>query len=110
MAVDRRRVRIRDGVPWCVTLFVGVRVLLSVISVVGVHDATPASGVAGAIGTGAEVPATPGWHNAIDGTDRWDAAWFIEIADRGYDDDDASAAFFPGYPLVIRIADLLLPV
>ena len=44
----------------------------------------------------------PGWHNAYDGTDRFDAAWFLKIADTGYRDDDASAAFLPGYPLAIR--------
>jgi hypothetical protein len=84
-------------------------VLLSVLGVVGVRDATPTEGVAGAIGTGTEVPATAGWHNAIDGTDRWDAAWFIRIADDGYRTDDASSAFFPAYPLAITIADEVLP-
>lgn len=56
------------------------------------------------------VPATSGWHNAIDGTQRWDAGWFERIAHDGYRSDDASAAFFPGYPLAIRGLTWVLPL
>lgn len=37
---------------------------------------------------------------------RWDAVWYLGIADRGYD-GGADAAFFPLYPLVVRT--LVLP-
>jgi hypothetical protein len=33
---------------------------------------------------------------------RWDAAWYLRIADSGYAGSDARAAFFPLYPLLIR--------
>jgi hypothetical protein len=54
--------------------------------------------------------ATPGWHNAIDGTDRWDAGWFQQIARVGYGWNPSSAAFFPGYPLAIRAVAASTPV
>jgi Mannosyltransferase (PIG-V) len=56
------------------------------------------------------IPATPGWHNAIDGTNRWDAGWFERIARDGYDWSYSSAAFFPGYPLAIRALVAAAPV
>ena len=34
---------------------------------------------------------------------RWDSVWFLAIADGGYD-DGAREAFFPLYPLLVRIA------
>jgi hypothetical protein len=73
-------------------------VALSLLAVLTVGTVQPPSSA----GSGVEVPATPGWHNAIDGTDRWDALWFERIARNGYNPQDASAAFFPGYPLSIR--------
>jgi hypothetical protein len=33
---------------------------------------------------------------------RWDAAWYLAIADSGYGPDPARAAFFPLYPLLVR--------
>jgi hypothetical protein len=33
---------------------------------------------------------------------RWDAVWYLRIADSGYADSDPRAAFFPLYPLLIR--------
>ena len=33
---------------------------------------------------------------------RWDAVWYLRIADSGYGDSAARAAFFPLYPLLIR--------
>ena len=35
---------------------------------------------------------------------RWDAAWYLRIADSGYGDSAPRAAFFPLYPLLIRSA------
>ena len=34
---------------------------------------------------------------------RWDSVWFLAIADGGYG-DGTSAAFFPLYPLLVRVA------
>jgi Mannosyltransferase (PIG-V) len=100
------RVRLRDGVGFSVAVFLGIRVLLSLLAVLTVGTVRPPSSA----GSGVAVPATPGWHNAIDGTDRWDAGWFERIAQEGYDPNDASAAFFPGYPLVIRAVTTALPI
>ena len=33
---------------------------------------------------------------------RWDAVWYLRIADSGYADSEPRAAFFPLYPLLIR--------
>ena len=33
---------------------------------------------------------------------RWDAAWYLRIADSGYAGSEARAAFFPLYPLLVR--------
>ena len=46
---------------------------------------------------------TTGWHNAVTGTERQDAARFLAIATHGYARDDGSAAFFPVYPLAVRV-------
>src|SRR5215216_2115534 len=33
---------------------------------------------------------------------RWDAVWYLRIADSGYGDSAPRAAFFPLYPLLVR--------
>jgi len=48
-------------------------------------------------------PATTGIHNMWDGLDRLDARWFTFVAEEGYDAAPHSAAFFPLYPVAIRI-------
>ena len=35
---------------------------------------------------------------------RWDAVWYLRIADSGYGDSTPRAAFFPLYPLLVRSA------
>jgi len=49
----------------------------------------------------------------------WDGFWYLEIASSGYPSNipanvtyfmlEARAAFFPGFPMIIRIADAVLP-
>src|ERR687897_1030699 len=34
---------------------------------------------------------------------RWDSVWFLRIADTGYGDSSPRAAFFPLYPLLVRV-------
>lgn len=99
-------VRFRDGALFCIGVFVCLRLALSIIAALSVGSVTPP----GSAGSGDEVPSSPGIHNIVDGTDRWDALWFERIAREGYRPDDASAAFFPGYPLAIRAVDLITPV
>jgi hypothetical protein len=99
-------VRFRDGAAFCIGVFACVRIALSLIAALSVGSVTPPGGA----GSGDEVPSSPGLHNIVDGTDRWDALWFERIAREGYRPDDASAAFFPGYPLAIRAVDVVTPV
>jgi hypothetical protein len=101
-----REVRLRDGVLFSAAVFATVRIVLSLLAVETVGAVHPPSSA----GSGVAVPATAGWHNAIDGTERWDAGWFERIARDGYRSDDASAAFFPGYPLAIRGVTTVLPL
>ncbi|MFL5791763.1 MAG: mannosyltransferase family protein [Actinomycetota bacterium] len=91
-------VRLRDGLRFCATVFVIARVALAIVAVLAVGTVEPPSSAA----ADALVPATPGWHNALDGTDRWDAGWYEHLAIDGYTSQEGIAAFFPGYPLTIR--------
>ncbi|HEY2507239.1 MAG TPA: mannosyltransferase family protein [Streptosporangiaceae bacterium] len=50
---------------------------------------------------------TNGWHNAFTDWNKWDSLWFLQIAQHGYSNQNASAAFFPGYPLLIRAVGYL---
>ena len=101
------RRRLRDGWRPCLVVFLGSRLALSLVSIVAVGPLEPLDPV--------DVPgrpgpaATPGWHNAIDGTERQDAVWYLALAERGWSPDDASAAFFPLYPLAVRAVSWVLP-
>ena len=100
--------RLRDGLRYCLLVFLAVRIGLAMVSVVGptLIEPRPADdrpAVAGwPIG-----PVTPGLHNVITATERQDAAWFLSIATDGYGPDDGSAAFFPLYPLCVRVVSWL---
>jgi Mannosyltransferase (PIG-V) len=93
-------VRLRDGVRTCVLIFLGVRVGLSLLSVIGVHLVEPLPPVN--VPGWPTVEAAVGWHNLWDATVRQDALWFLRIASGGYVPGDGSAAFLPLYPLAIR--------
>src|SRR6476619_1722068 len=99
-------IRFRDGFVFCLAVFICIRLAVSIIAALSVGTITPP----GAAASGDEVPSSPGLHNSVDGTDRWDALWFERVAREGYRSDDASAAFFPGYPIAIRAVDLLTPL
>jgi hypothetical protein len=103
---DSHPVRLRDGLAFSCVVFLGARLLVSLVAVVGVRAKQPPSVAQQDV----SVPATPGWHNAIDGTNRWDAGWLGRIARDGYDWNDQSAAFFPGYPLAIRALAATTPL
>jgi hypothetical protein len=48
------------------------------------------------------------WHHVFTAWERHDALWFLRISAFGYRTDDASAAFFPLYPVLSRgVANLL---
>jgi hypothetical protein len=101
------RRRLRDGLWPCLRVFLAARIGLSLLSVLAVHLIEPLDPVDV---PGREAPpATRGWHNAIDATERQDAIWYLRLADEGWSTDDASAAFFPLYPLTVRAAAWILP-
>ncbi|MBV1854874.1 mannosyltransferase family protein [Catellatospora tritici] len=43
-----------------------------------------------------------GLGGALDAWNRWDVAWYLPIADTGYQPDPLRAAFFPLYPMLVR--------
>jgi hypothetical protein len=54
------------------------------------------------------LPVRNGWHNAITGWLKQDAQHYLYIAQHGYGlNRDASAAFYPGYPILIRVVSYL---
>lgn len=50
----------------------------------------------------------PGWHALFTVWERFDGLWFLRIAETGYASGDGSAAFFPLYPMSIRLVSALL--
>lgn len=88
------------GIRYCVTVFLLVRAGLFVLGTVAVA-VLPAN-------TPATVPgwAAPAvrhdWSAMLTAWERWDALWYLRIAAHGYSPHDGSAAFFPGYPLLVR--------
>ena len=102
------RRRLLDGLRPCLAVFLAARIGMSLLSVAAVHLIDPLDPV--------DVPgragptATTGWHNAIDATERQDAVWYLRLAADGWSTEDASAAFFPLYPLTVRAVTWVLPV
>ncbi len=100
----RAPVRLRDGVQFCVVVYLVARTAISLTGALAVssHPPDPSALSPGAPPSRFITPATPGFHNAIDGMDRWDETWFAWIAKDGYGRDDHRAAFMPGYPMLVR--------
>ncbi|MGZ8580660.1 MAG: mannosyltransferase family protein [Actinomycetota bacterium] len=95
-------VRLREGLRDSLLVFLGVRIGFSVLGLVAVGLIASRQGPP-AVGGWPIAPATHGWQALVTASERQDAAWFLAIATRGYDPADGSAAFFPLYPLLIRI-------
>jgi hypothetical protein len=98
---DAERARIRNGLRYCLWVFLGLRVGLSVMALAGVGLLPPIDNAVGPPGWPAS-EVTPGWHNLVTAWERFDALWFLRIATGGYVDGDGSAVFFPLFPLLIR--------
>jgi hypothetical protein len=97
MEDDADRDRIRDGVRYCLWVFLGLRLLLTVLALAGV-GLLPTLEPVGVPGWAAH-ETTEGWHNLFTAWERFDALWFLRIASTGYVDGDGSAVFYPGFPI-----------
>jgi hypothetical protein len=98
---DDRRRQIRGGLRYCLGVFLGLRLGLSLVALAGVGLLPAIDNAVGPSGWPAS-EVTPGWHNLVTAWERFDALWFLRIATGGYVDGDGSAVFFPLYPLLIR--------
>jgi mannosyltransferase PIG-V len=97
-AGDRKR--IVRAIRFCLLAFVGLRLAMFLIGLIGVA-LFPSLHAVGVPGWPADPP-DPGWQNVFTAWERFDALWFLRIADGGYRLGDGSAAFFPLYPLATR--------
>lgn len=89
---------------YCVAVYLAVRVALFVLaSAAWGLTAEPAASMP----NGQPLPLTSGWHNAFTDWNREDANWYLYIAAHGYSSHDATAAFFPGYPMLVRLVGYL---
>ena len=106
-ADESARERIRRAVGFCLLAFLALRVAMFVIGLAGVALFPPLEPV-GVPGWPAHPAPGPGWHALFTAWERFDALWFLRIADAGYRVGDGSAAFFPLYPLAIRAVSFAL--
>lgn len=104
---DRRTPTAAEAVRYCGFVFLAVRALTMLIGLVAVSLVPPLDPV-GVPGWPAHPVPDPGWHNAFTAWERFDALWFLRIADGGYGLADGSAAFFPLYPLLTRALSWVL--
>lgn len=98
---DAERRRVREGVRYCLRVFLGVRVGLFVLGLLAIAVVPPLDPVS-VPGWLAHPLPDPGWHNLFTVWERFDALWFLRIAAEGYRSTDGSAAFFPLFPLAVR--------
>ncbi len=96
-------VRLRDGLRTCVLVFLAVRVGLCVLSIAGVGIVPLPPGQPTSVPGWPANPISTGLGNLFTATERQDALWFLRIASEGYRADDLSAAFFPLYPMAVRV-------
>jgi hypothetical protein len=99
--------RLRAWAPalrYCAAVYLTVRVALFVL-------ASAAWGLAAeptaSMPDGTPLPLTSGWHNAITDWNREDANWYLYVASHGYSAHDGTAAFLPGYPMLVRLVGYL---
>ncbi|MCW2681908.1 MAG: integral rane protein-like protein [Frankiales bacterium] len=81
-------------------VYLGVRLGLFLVGLVSTA-LLPRNAVSDVPGWPATQP-SQSWHHVFTSFERFDALWFLRIASTGYRQDDASAAFFPLYPLLSR--------
>ncbi len=81
-------------------VYLGVRLGLFLVGLVSTA-LLPRNGAVDVPGWPATQP-SESWHHVFTSFERFDALWFLRIASTGYRQDDASAAFFPLYPVLSR--------
>lgn len=97
----------RAAALYCLRVFVVVRIALFVLGTLAIGLLPQGDRGAGAGGAGA-APPDAGWGNIGIAWDRADALWFLRIAIDGYRADDLSGAFFPLYPALVRVGELVV--
>jgi hypothetical protein len=95
---------------WILIVLLTLRVLYSAVGVMAISDGLPE-----ALGADEKMFAdvapleTDGVSQALVNVwMRWDTAWYLKIAASGYAANDASIAFMPLYPWLIKVAGFLL--
>ena len=113
--------KVWDAVVYCLKVFVAMRVVLGLVALFGVALIPDLSRLQNAAQLGLPaipgpvgVPGwaahtiSPGWHNLFTAWERFDALWFLKVAEQGYGLTDRSAVFFPLYPLLIRVVSFVI--
>lgn len=85
---------------YCAVVYLAVRIALFLLAAAawGLTTEQPSS-----MPNGQPLPLTNGWQNAFTTWDKLDANWFLYIAQAGYSNHNDTAAFFPGYPMLVRL-------
>lgn len=107
-AVRSLRGRLPDGLGYCLGVFAATRAALLLLAIVSLGVRTPGEGVSVPGWPAPPMFAEPWWHRLVTAWERFDALWFLRIADSGYRLDDGSAAFPPGFPSVVRVVSFML--
>jgi hypothetical protein len=97
----------RDWLPaltYCASVYLVVRVGLFLLSAM---TWALTSENAAVTPTGRAQVLTNGWHNTITGWNKQDSLWYLQIAQHGYSAHNSSGAFYPAYPMLIRLVGYL---
>jgi len=105
--VPSGRSSLANGFVFALKVFLGVRIGLFVLGLLSPGLFPPLDPVSVPGWPATPLP-DPGWHNLFTVWERFDALWFLRIADQGYRASDGSAAFFPMYPLLVRFVSAVL--
>jgi hypothetical protein len=89
---------------YCAVVYLAVRIALFLLAAAawGLTKERQSS-----MPNGQPLPLTNGWHNVFTDWDKLDANWFLYIAQDGYSRHNATAAFYPGYPMLVRLVGYL---
>ena len=107
MSAATEPVRFREALRAVLPTFLAVRLGTLVLGLLSVGLFPPLDPVS-VPGWPAPPMPDPGWHALFTAWERFDALWFLRIAEHGYATGDGSAAFFPLYPMAVRLVSTLL--